>query len=59
MSYTWVESYVQPLLEDLDAALTKVRDFQRADVTEFITYWPNDAGSLRNLGAFAKAVGEL
>ncbi len=58
-SYTLIESYVGPLLSDLNACISTARGFRDAGVTEFVVYWPADPTQEATLGPFIRALREM
>lgn len=58
-SYTWVESYVEPGLSNLNAGVAVARDFRAAGVSEFIIYWPKEASQEANLAEFARIIRDI
>lgn len=58
-SYTWVDSYLDPVLVDLPACVEVARDYRAAGVDEFIVYWPSEASLEAELAKFALELARL
>ncbi len=58
-SYTWIDSYLEQGLSDLEAAVGVARDFRAAGVSEFIVYWPKEASGEANLAELARIIRDI